>query len=226
MTNPNDPPKPPSEPMSQPIAEEVGELLTSPEVAKAVESDEFKRFLDHVPIAIVISWMVKDAQRIVYANRAFEILTGQTLAEIDGKSWSILDTFVHEDDPQLTLGRAVLAGEDFLGTFRKQASDGKQMLAQAYASLIEGEGGAESYRIAALVDVSDRERSQRDEFEIKIRDKDLLLKELQHRVKNNLQLITALIRLEARSAQRGDKVDLDRLAGRIDALALLYQAMS
>ena len=226
MTNPNDPPKPPSEPMSQPIAEEVGELLTSPEVAKAVESDEFKRFLDHVPIAIVISWMVKDEQRIVYANRAFESFTGQTLAEIDGKSWSILDTFVHEDDPQLTLGRAVLAGEDFLGTFRKQASDGKQMLAQAYASLIEGEGGAESYRIAALVDVSDRERSQRDEFEIKIRDKDLLLKELQHRVKNNLQLITALIRLEARSAQRGDKVDLDRLAGRIDALALLYQAMS
>jgi PAS domain S-box-containing protein len=195
-------------------------------MAKAVESDEFKRFLDHLPIAIVISWCVKDQQRIVYANLAFESLTGHSVAEIDGKSWSILDNFTHEDEPTLTLGKAVGCGEDFLGIFRATLADGKQVLAQAYASVIEDENGGDNYRIAALVDVTDRERSQRDEFEKEIRDKDMLLKELQHRVKNNLQLITALIRLEARAAQRGDKVDLDRLAGRIDTLSLLYQALS
>lgn len=201
-------------------------MLTSPELAKAVENDDFRRFLDHVPIAVVISWMVKDEQRIVYANGAFESLTGLSAVEVDGKPWSILDGFAHEDDSSLKLGQAVATGEDFLGTFLKTTEEGKHILAQAYASMIEGEEGTESYRIAALVDVTDRERSQRDTFEQNIRDKDLLLKELQHRVKNNLQLITALIRLEARAAQRGDKVDLDRLAGRIDALALLYQALA
>jgi PAS domain S-box-containing protein len=226
MTPPDQPSEQPPIPPSQPTPEQVGELLTSPELARAVESDEFKRFLDHVPIAIVISWEVKEEQRIVYANLAFESLTGQPFAEIDGKSWSVLDAFTHEDAAKLTLGQAVLSGEDFLGTFRRETEGGKTVQAQAYASLIEGEGNTESYRIAALVDVSDRERSQREEFERKIRDKDLLLKELQHRVKNNLQLITALIRLEARAAQRGDKIDLDRLAGRIDTLSLLYQAMS
>jgi PAS domain S-box-containing protein len=227
MATPNQPPEqPPPSPLPEQVGEQVGELLSSPEIAKAIENDDFKRFLDHVPIAVVISWQVGNTQRIVYANLAFATLSGQPLAEIDGKSWSVLDSFVHEDDPKLTLGQAVLTGEDFLGTFRKEREEGKIVLAQAYASLIEGEEGAEGYRIAALVDVTDRERSQRDEFESKIRDKDLLLKELQHRVKNNLQLITALIRLEARAAQRGDKVDLDRLAGRIDTLSLLYQAMS
>jgi PAS domain S-box-containing protein len=195
-------------------------------MVKAVESDEFKRFLDHVPIAIVISWHVEDRQRIVYGNVAFENLTGHAVGTLDGKLWSILDNFTHEDDSTLTLGNAIAGGEDFLGTFRQEGPEGKHILAQAYASVIEDEDGAESYRIAALVDVTDRERSQRDEFERQIRDKDLLLKELQHRVKNNLQLITALIRLEARAAQRGDKVDLDRLAGRIDTLSLLYQALS
>jgi PAS domain S-box-containing protein len=182
MTNPNQPPEQPPEPApEQPTSEQVGELLSSPELAKAVESDEFKRFLDHVPIAIVISWLVKDEQRVVYANLAFEQLSGLSLADVDGKSWSILDDFAHEDDPALKLGQAILQGEDFLGTFRKQIAGDKQVLAQAYASLIEGEEGAEGYRIAALVDVTDRERSQREDFEQKIRDKDLLLKELQHR---------------------------------------------
>src|SRR4051812_42987999 len=122
MTTPNEPPEPPADSSAPPppTTDQVGELLSSPEMAKAVESDEFKRFLDHVPIAIVISWRVKDEQRIVYANLAFEGLTGQPAAEIDGQSWSILDNFTHEDDPALTLGKAVASGEDFLGTFRAE----------------------------------------------------------------------------------------------------------
>jgi two-component sensor histidine kinase len=54
----------------------------------------------------------------------------------------------------------------------------------------------------------------------------LLLKELQHRVKNNLQLITALIRLDARGQRKDDAVNLDRLAGRIESLQLLYRDLS
>ena len=227
MTTANEPPKPLTDPSATgPTPEQVGDFLSSPEMAKAVESDEFKRFLNHVPIAIVISRRVKDQQRIVYANLAFEALTGEVAAKIDGKPWSILDGFVHEDDAALTLGNAIAQGEDFVGTFQAERPEGKVTLAQAYASVIEDENGVESYRIAALVDVSERERSDRDKFEQQIRDKDMLLKELQHRVKNNLQLITALIRLESRAAQRGDNVDLDRLAGRVDTLALLYQALS
>lgn len=226
MNTPNEPPEQPPETPPPPTPEQVGEMLASPEIVKAIESDEFKSFLDHAPIAIVIFRTVKDEQRVVYANLFFENIIGESIAQIDGQSLPILDAFVHEDDKNLTLTQAVVTGEDFLGTFRRELPEGKSLLAQAYASAIEGEGAVEDYRIVALVDVADRERSQRDDFEQKIRDKDLLLKELQHRVKNNLQLITALIRLEARAAQRGDKVDLDRLAGRVDALALLYQAMS
>ena len=216
MTTPEQPSVPPRQ---------VEELISSPDLARAVETEEFKWFLDHIPIAVVISRHIGDRQRIIYANRAFETLTGQTAAQIEGKTWTSLDTFTHEDDRQLGLGQAILAGEDFLGTFQRDL-DGKSILAQAYASLIENEDGTENYRILALVDVSERERAQREEFERQIRDKDLLLKELQHRVKNNLQLITALIRLEARSARRGDDVDLDKLAGRIESLSLLYDALS
>ena len=92
--------------------------------------------------------------------------------------------------------------------------------------MIEAEGLREDYRIAAFVVVTGRERSQRDEFQRQLRDKDLLLREVQHRVKNNLQLIVALIRLESRNARDGAKtIDIERLAGRIEAIHVLYKAL-
>ena len=54
-----------------------------------------------------------------------------------------------------------------------------------------------------------------------------MLRELQHRVKNNLQMITALIRMEARNVVDGETGErFDRLAGRINSLALLYDLLS
>ena len=51
--------------------------------------------------------------------------------------------------------------------------------------------------------------------------------ELQHRVKNNLQMITALVRMEARSLPEGESGErFERLAGRIGALSLLYETLS
>ena len=53
-----------------------------------------------------------------------------------------------------------------------------------------------------------------------LRDKDVLLRELQHRVKNNLQMITALIRMEARNVADGETGErFDRLAGKVQALS-------
>ena len=100
------------------------------------------------------------------------------------------------------------------------------MVVEAFSGLIEEEDGTENYRIAALIDVTDRERAEREEFARQIRDKDTLLKEVQHRVKNNLQLIVALVRLEARAEKRGDRINLAALAGRIESLYLLYRALS
>ena len=208
-------------PAATSAAEKVIEIV---EAAGPEDLAACKRFLDHAPVPVMVCRRADEECRIVYVNKSFEILIGRAASELLCRDLSVLDEFRHEDDDELALSRGLEAGEDNVGTFRR---DGEQpLLVEVYAGTIHDEDGQESYRITALVDVSRRERAQREEFARQIREKDLLLREVQHRVKNNLQLITALIRLEARTEQNGDSASLDRLAGRIESLQSLYQALA
>lgn len=209
-----------------PPPNQVDQLLGSANLALAIENDRYKQLLDHVPVAVAVSRGVGDAQSIAYVNRAFELLLSVAHADVEGQNWLCLDGYMNEDQPDQTLGQAIRTGEDFLGVFRPVTPRDQIVIVQAYAAVIESDEGVENYRIAALVDVGDRERAQIEQFEVQIRDRDMLMRELQHRVKNNLQLVTALIRLEARSAVEGEGVALARLASRIDALTVLYRTLS
>jgi two-component sensor histidine kinase len=101
------------------------------------------------------------------------------------------------------------------------------VIVDAYSHLIEDDGGKPAFRLAALVDVTAHKDKDEVDLADRLRERDTLLRELQHRVKNNLQMITALIRLEARQLPNGTPTEaFDRLAGRIEALAMLYQSLS
>ncbi len=83
------------------------------------------------------------------------------------------------------------------------------------------------FRLVALAAVGNRDPSDTSDLRKRLQEKDTLLLELQHRVKNNLQMVTALIRLEARNLpDDASSKRFDRLAGRIEALSLLYRSLS
>src|SRR5687767_6458757 len=100
-------------------AEQVSDLFDALDVSKAVDTGEFRLFLDHLPIAIVISKSLRGEQRIVFANKAYEAITGQPLAEVVGRRWAALDALTLEDEPHRRFSEVIVAGEDFAGTFRR-----------------------------------------------------------------------------------------------------------
>ncbi len=201
---------------------QIEELLHAPDLAGALETEQFRRFLDRIPFAVVVSKLLL-RERIVYANPHFEKLTGQACRTFVGKEWSVFPGRREGSEDPVALGPALASGSDFVGTFRLEVEP--QVVVDAYSNLIEDDDGKPLFRLAALVDVTAHSESLRDAVE-SLRDKDLMLRELQHRVKNNLQLITAQIRLEARSAGGSVADPFDRLAGRIEALQLLYKSLS
>jgi two-component sensor histidine kinase len=204
--------------------EELQVLLESPDLAGALESDRFKQFLDHLPVAIGVS-ALKPQEHIVYGNNEFQRLSGGSTETLVGKRWDVLPGKSQRDNTPL--GQAIGAGTDFIGTFLVPQPAAPPLVAHAWSNIIEDDDASPVFRLVALIEDRSGDGAERAAFEDRIREKDTLLREIQHRVKNNLQMITALIRLEARqSSGLEDEARFRRLASRVEALALLYQALA
>jgi two-component sensor histidine kinase len=206
--------------------EGVEQLLAAPGLADALESDRFKQFLDHVPVAIAVAEL-SPSEAITYCNIEFERMTGKSGEDIEGKDWRVLPGIASPQGDETSLGEAVVADDEYVGTFIIDCGDDRQIEVDAWSNTIESDDGVPVFRLVALALTGSGHRSAGEQHAQSLRGKDVLLRELQHRVKNNLQMITALIRMEARNVTDGETgARFDRLAGRINSLALLYDLLS
>lgn len=199
-------------------------LLQTPNLSGALESDQFKSFLDNVPVAIAVSEL-RPKERIVYVNLAFERLTGQAESDLVGEIWGTLTGSATAAGDDTELSDAIADDQDYIGAFTIAESSPASL--DAWSNVIRDDSGVPAFRLVALSEARKRGEGAKAQLEQLVGEKDTLLRELQHRVKNNLQMITALIRLEARAVPDEAIVTrFDRLAGRIEALALLYRSLS
>ena len=129
--------------------EQVETLLATPDLAGALESEQFRRFLDKVPMAIVVSDM-KGSERIVYANPEFEKLSEQPAVGVEGEPWSVLKGIAEGEDTERKLGAAIIHSNDFVGTFQIERAGGEPAVVDAYSNIIEDDDGTPVFRLAAL----------------------------------------------------------------------------
>ena len=204
-------------------AENVERLVESPDLAGALESERFKRFLDHVPIAIAVSEL-RDPEIIVYVNTEFERVTGLAVADLEHKYWDVLSGEPIDEPDSTSLVSAIVEHSSHVACIKIQGS-GHPIHTELHSNVIENDAGVPTYRLVALINAVPSETDPQSLL-ARVQEKDTQLRELQHRVKNNLQMITALIRLETRNADVGEQASFTRLAGRVASLALLYDTLS
>lgn len=122
----------------------------------------------------------------------------------------------------LAVAAAVLVGRSFIGRPMKHLLDtvetwGKQDL----SARVETERGRSEF-----AQLGRAFNAMADELEAALKHKDILLRELSHRVMNSLQTVSALFRLEARSFEGPDaRARFEHAIRRLDAIALVYRRM-
>ncbi len=84
--------------------------------------------------------------------------------------------------------------------------------------------GNVSHLIPSAIDISDRLAAQQ-RIESALRERTVLLQEVHHRVKNNLQIIASLLRLQGRAAEPEVALALQDSENRVMAMALTHQLL-
>ncbi len=198
-------------------------LIDAPDMADALRSERFRQFLDHIPVAIAVS-RLQPSERVIYANLEFERLTGQPAGDVEGLTWSQMP-LVRQFAERLAMMNA--EADDYVGRTEIDGPRDAPLTVDLWANVVQDNSWVPIFRIVAAAETGVRHQQERDEHERRMREKDTQMRELQHRVTNNLQMITALIRLEARNLPPDAPDDpFTRLAGRVGSLGVLYRLLS
>ncbi len=103
------------------------------------------------PVAISIT----DARaRILYANQAFEALTGYSVADVRGKNESILSSNATPESIYKQLWRTIKSKKSWSGTLVNQAKDGSEYLAALTITPVLGQHGDVAYFLGMHRDVT------------------------------------------------------------------------
>ena len=167
--------------------------------------------------------------RILFVNQAANDLHGVTKLDVPPDEYAetySLFTADGEPHPSMTLplARAVANEETVIGArWRIRRPDGQEVLAIGNARPVYANTGE---KIGAVLTIQDD--SARHGAEVALAEalqvKDALLLEVNHRVKNSLQIVTSLLMLQAHSSQLPELTDkLREACARVDVVARLHQ---
>lgn len=183
---------------------------------------QMARAVEQSPASIVITDRSGDIQ---YVNSYFEHATGYTRAEALGKNPRILKSDLTPRGTYEELWRVITAGGEWRGEMCNRRKNGELYWEYAAISGMKDEAGNVTHYVAVKEEITQRKKAERA-LEDALHEKEALLKETHHRVKNNLALISSLMRIEAgRSRESETKSVLKGMQARIRSVVLLNETL-
>ena len=185
------------------------------------------QFMQMLMNAIPIPVFFKDINGVYQGcNRAFEIFLGRSGSEIIGR------TAHHISPPDLAgtyqaMDEALLRQPDRPQVYEtdvRQRSGGKRHAIFHKAVYFNLDNEPEGI-IGAILDITDRKQTEEQVIKT-LREKELLLSEVHHRVKNSLQIIVSLLSLQINELSNPETIQYLRdTRSRIEAMAFIHEGL-
>ncbi|MGR4867021.1 histidine kinase dimerization/phosphoacceptor domain -containing protein [Caulobacter sp. LARHSG274] len=220
-------------------AERAADLLA----AEHGVGDPFAAAVRATRTAITIADAKQSDHPIIFVNDAFLALTGYDRDEVIGRNCRFLQGQDSDPDEVDRLRRAIAGGDEVETEILNYRRDGSSFWNALHLCPVRDRTGQVAYFVGSQLDVSDRRRvefelgdtRQRLEAAVEERTRELtqaleqktaLLHEVDHRVKNNLQLISSLLLLQNRRVtDPAVKASLRGMLERVSAIATVHRRL-
>lgn len=199
--------------------------LKQVEAALRESNQRFTTLAETAPVAI---FRFDADGNCSYVNNRWCEMTGRPLEMGMGTEW--LQT-IHPEDRDRTINawsrwvESHQPGEFFQNEARILRPDGSILWYYCQITSETDSSGALIGYIGTLTNINDRKRAE-EQLQSSLKEKEVLLKEMHHRVKNNLQIVYSLLRLQRRKLK--DQLSANALIesqSRIEAIALIHEKL-
>jgi PAS domain S-box-containing protein len=160
--------------------------------------------------------------KLLFVNEAFLETYGYRELDIIGKSISIVTCDKKISDQEVL--KATLKG-GWQGERMNRKRDGTEFPVFLSTSVVHNEQGQPIALVGVASDITERQRAE-EQLRASLIEKEVLIKETHHRVKNNLQVISSLLNLQSELIiDPRDKVLFDESQSRIKSMALIHEQL-
>jgi PAS domain S-box-containing protein len=166
-------------------------------------------------------WTVDNRGRLLEANDAYARMSGYSRNELKGMTISELEAVEKPDEIEKNIAKVIELGSSrFITKHRRK--NGTIFDVEVSAQYSNAQGGI---FVSFLQDITERKRAEQ-EIKASLHEKEILLKEIHHRVKNNLQIVSSLLDLQSDLVSDEKMKDVFRgTQNRVHSMALVHEQL-
>ncbi len=149
-------------------------------------------------------------------------------AQCTQPDFDLFESYLHPEDRlayELAFQNHLELGQPFDVEVRMQMENGSYRWFQSQGKVVRDASGEPIRMVGSLTNIHDRKRAE-ELLKQSLQEKVILLKEVHHRVKNNLQIISSLLRLQAGLSSDPSVISaFDDCQNRIQSIAMVHEQL-
>jgi PAS domain S-box-containing protein len=192
------------------------------EEALRKSEEKYRMIGEMIPFGV---WIADGKGMLSYASPSFLELIGMTLEECQKENWMRRLPADIRDQAIADWNRCVEGGYFWDYEYRIPDRQGRDHFVLSRGAPIRDDRGRIVSFAGIHLDITERRRYE-ERLEASLREKEVIIKEVHHRVKNNMQVISGFLQLQAQTIDDPVSVAmLEECQGRVRTMALVHEKL-